>query len=453
MREAAHVLKMQRFSFSDFAQRGLLFASSVVYAMSLAYCLKYYASLQWSEYGFSYGGVSVDDALLILVAAAVWSIVLPLRIDRPSSLFLIVIYLFVGVPSIVAMVGLERSPEGMYYALLFCIVLAFSLACVLCRAFAWESVKRSHSDGFVVFMVVAWSLSAVILVVSFWDIMAIVSLDEIYAQRSLGAARNLIEGYLQTYFGLVFSPALLVIGLNKRRPALCALGCIGALILYSITAEKAVFMYPLFIIVLFIALRSGSRILTSASSVAVLFAIILVLSVTFHGESSIAAFVAWYLGVRSLLIPGAFVCYYADYFGWRGYTFFSQISGLGAIVERPSAFIHEERWPSLGHMVGESFLGIPTLNANASFIASDGVASLGLPGVFLIFLVFALFVMLLDRVSRGVSADFTLPVLLPLALTLTNGSLFTALTSFGGAFYVLAFIVLVSPTRKWRKVS
>jgi hypothetical protein len=158
----------------------------------------------------------------------------------------------------------------------------------------------------------------------------------------------------------------------------------------------------------------------------------------FSGVSETAKFFAWYLGVRSLVTPGAFIVFYADYFGEHGYTYWTNISGINLLFEAPSIYADHNRWPSLGHMIGEDYIGKKNLNANANFIASDGVAGFGILGVIMVLVLFGYFIKALDRLSRGIPNSYLLTALVPLSLTLTNASLFTTLSSFGGFVILLA---------------
>lgn len=419
-----------------------LFISSVTYAAALIYCLAKYAAVEWPEYGFSFGGVNIFDVCVLCTALAIWAAVLPKKIHRPSSLFLIVTYLFVCVPAVVAMVSLEGSSEGFYYPLLFSLTLGFALACLVTRSFSWQGLPRKDSAQLLPFFVIAWVACLAVLVLSFGPVMSFSGLDDIYAQREQGKARNLFEGYVQTYFGYVFSPAILAFGLVRKSYFLAMMGVLGSVVLYMITAEKAVFMYPLFMVSLYFVLRSRSGLFLSPSIIALSFSTLLLLATLLYSDSSIASFVAWYLGVRSLLVPGAFIAHYSAFFNDFGYTLGTHITGINMLIDIPVQFASHPRWPSIGHLVGEDYLGIPTLNANASFIASDGLASFGVIGVVVVMLLFSLFLVVLDRVTRGVQPSLSLIILLPLALTLTNGSIFTALLSFGGFLFLFIFAFL-----------
>ena len=419
-----------------------LFLASIVYAAALAYCLAAYAAAEFPEYGFSFGEVSVLDACVLCIVLVAWAFVLPRRIHRPSSLFLIVIYLFVCVPAAVATVGLEGPSDNFFYPLLFSLAFGLTVACLIARSFPWGGVSRKDARPVLPFLVLAWVACLAILFASFGSVMSFSGLDDIYAQREQGQASNLFEGYVQTYFGYVFSPALLAFGLVRKSYLLVIAGIVGSVVLYMITAEKAVFMYPIFMIFLFLAMSLNIGLFFTPSFIALVFSALLFFATLFYSDSAIASFVAWYLGVRSLLVPGVYLVHYSNYFGDYGYTFATHITGFNLLMDTPMNFSSHPRWPSIGHLIGEDYLGIPTLNASANFIAWDGVAAFGLSGVVVVLLFFAIFLIVLDKSSQGIDRRLMLPLLLPLALTLTNGSLFTGLTSFGGLFWILCFAFL-----------
>lgn len=419
-----------------------LFISSAVYSGVLSYCLAIYASVEWAEYGFSFGGIEFVDVLALCVVLALWAVFLPKKIQAPSSLFLVVIYLFVCVPAAVATIALQAPDSGFYYPLLFSLAIGFALACLVTRLFSWQGPPRKDVTQLLPFLVIAWVACLAVLVSSFGSVMSFSGLDEVYIQREQGKAGNLFEGYVQTYFGYVFSPALLAFGLVRKNYLLVATGLAGAVVLYMITAEKAVFTYPIFMISLFFLLRLHAGLFLAPSIIALVFSVSLFLSTLFYSDSAIASFVAWYLGVRSLLVPGVYLTHYSNFFGEYGYTFATHITGVKLLIETPMIFSSHPQWPSIGHLVGEDYLGIPKLNANANFIAWDGVAAFGLSGVFVSLLLFAIFLIVLDKCSRGINKNLVLLLLLPLALTLTNGSLFTAFTSFGGLFWIMCLALL-----------
>jgi hypothetical protein len=216
-----------------------------------------------------------------------------------------------------------------------------------------------------------------------------------------------------------------------------------------ITAEKAAFVYPFVISLFYLAMANRFRWMLSTATISFAFTALIIFAGSFYQKLQVAEFVGWYLGVRTLLTPGALVVHYSDYFREHGFTFGTHITGVGYLVPTPQHYLADKRWPSIGHFVGEDFLGIEKLNANANFIAWDGIASLGLVGIAIAFIALLAFLFLLDRSTSGIRSSISVPLLVPLSLTLTNGSLFTSLTSFGGIALLVVFgsmFVCASPS-------
>lgn len=421
--------------------RIMLFLASYIYIFSLTNLLANYAAVEWVMYGFSYKEPEFIDLIAATFGLLVWSFLLPKKIDYPSSLILIIVYVFVCLPATVTILCFEKISAYNTYIFLFALILGFSFSCLLVQKFKkkYHTAAREYSNEFILILICLWCLSLVTILYFSIGIMSFAGFDSIYEQREIGAAKNLFEGYIQTYFGYVISPALLVIGLQKKKYMHIIMGCIGALTLYLVTAEKAVISYPIFIAILYYILKSKNVFYSTSVFIMLIFSIFLLFASVFYEDLQTAEFVAWYLGIRTLLIPGAFIVHYADYFSQTGYTYMTHITGISSFIDVPSQYAGSTRWPSIGHLVGENYLNIPTMNANANFIASDGIASGGIVGLVISLIIFGIFLVLLDKTSKEVKINISLPVLLPIALTLTNGSLFTVLISFGGLFWILVF--------------
>ena len=421
--------------------RTIIFASSLVYAVALVYCLSSYASVEWAMYGYSFNRMNVIDVACLVCVLGIWATGVPKSIVEPSSLFLVVTYALVCIPSVVVALVLNRIHQYYYYPLIVTLTFSFLICCQLVSLFSISAppISRRRSKLFVPVIIIFWAICLVLLVGTYGGTMRFVSLSDLYEQRAIGAATSPIMGYVQTYYGYVFSPLLLVIGLTERRLLLVLAGVVGGLVLYAITAEKTVFVLPGLIFLGHCFLSQDRVLFRSTAMLTGTLGAVVTASVFWYEQNSVAAFIAWYVGVRTLLTPGLFVSQYHDFFGETGHTFLSHVSGIGSIVSRPAVYQNESRWPSIGHIVGEQFVGIPDLNANASFLASDGIASFGVYGVPLAFFLLACFLIVLDRAARGIDLKFSVLALVPAAFILTNGSLFTVALSFGGGFWILAF--------------
>jgi hypothetical protein len=422
--------------------RWVLFLATLVYAATVLYCLAAYASVNWAEYGFSYGGLDPMELAVLIAGLGLWSLVVPRTLHTPSATILIVAYFAVCIPGLVVPLALDRGPEGGFAPTACWMIVSFAGCCIIVGATQRRLPMdtRRLSRAFLPAILVLWVACVVWLVAEYRSVMTLVSLDAIYEQRAAGAATSRAIGYAQTYLGYVLSPALVAFGLLRRNVLLVLLGFAGGIVLYSITAEKNAFSFPFLIgIVAFLLTRRGS-VYRSTSFVLASLSAVLAPAVALSASSLVAGFFAWYVGVRSLLTPGLFIAQYSDFFGSRGHTLWSHVTGIGSLVPRPPG-LADDRWPSLGHIVGEQYIGKADLNANANFLASDGIAAFGDLGIPIVFGVLALFLASFDRVTEGLDARLGALIALPIGLTLTNVSLFTVLLSFGGLFWLLVLPV------------
>lgn len=415
------------------------FTISVFYFIAIALLLRDYAAVEWTLYRIYYDSINSWDILFAILYLIFSSLLIPSRIESPSSLFIIIVYLFIYIPAGVCLLSMDGEQTINRYITLICISLSFCLSIFFTQIKTHAEIDSSRSPVVSLgpFLLILSCLLLAFLYYRFGSVMSFATLDNLYEQRARGAANNFIEGYAQTYSQYVLSTGLLALGLYQKNLVYIAIGFLGSIVNFSITAEKAGLMYPLFILLLYLALKSKSKIFISIYFIMPILSIILLFSIYTRDIIYFSEFISWYLGTRSILTPGLFITYYTDFFFERGYTYFSHIRGFSSFVPIPSAYVSDPRWPLIGIMVGEDFIGLARLNANASFVASDGIASIGTIGIFFAFTVFSLIIRIFDSLGRGIPNELLLPLLLSIALTLTNGSALSVLTSTGGFFWML----------------
>jgi hypothetical protein len=123
----------------------------------------------------------------------------------------------------------------------------------------------------------------------------------------------------------------------------------------------------------------------------------------------------------------------------EGFTFWSHVRGLDLVVPVPASFVGDPAWPALGRVMGDRVYGSADVNANANLFSGDGVAAAGAVGVMVMGILFTAWIVMIDRVSARWDRRFALLVIVPVALSLTNGHFFTTLMSFGGLFWLGVF--------------
>lgn len=418
---------------------GLLFAAWA-YTFALHFAHIEYLNPVWEYYGFTYRAVDLSEVafMAFLVTFAVMG--LPIKLERASSIVILLLFAVVYVPTVVITLGLDEDRIERYGFSLLMFGLAFVIACLAARPPSTQE-PAAHLPGVIFdrFFLLSWWGLLVVLVYSYSSIMTFAGLDAVYEQRAAGASTSLLMGYVQTYFSNVFSPGLIALGLIKRKYWFVLIGAAGGLIIYMITAQRTVFLLPFVIIGLHYSLRSGVSILRRSAFFLLLLTITVMLCVIYYANNSIASFFSTYLVFRTLALPGLTFSQYFDVFGTYGPTWWSHIRGIDLFIAAPDFFASHPSWPGLGYIVGDMAYGNVENNVNANLFSSDGIAAAGSVGVLVIGIVLSVWLVILDRVTRGWDKTLAILVTLPLGLTLTNGPLFTMMLSFGGLFWLLIF--------------
>ncbi len=417
-----------------------LFVFSLAFAATIHLTHARYLYPEHAYLGFPFVPIGMKEWAFIAASLLLITQALPLNLLRPSAVIVFMIYVLVYVPTQVITVAVEDGALMKFGANLCALTIGFLFILVVTDRLS-ASVNRQeqpgdiHSRAFIFLTVVC----AAYLVYAFQDSINFVGLSGTYEQREAGRSRNMLEAYGQTYLAFVLSPALLSIGLIRKN-LLCIIMALGGfLLVYSITAERTVFLLPLAMVIGFFLLRSRIPhpllMLAALAAVSLLF----LLSIYFRDSSRIANLSSLYLVFRTFSVPGAMLWQYQEVFSEYGYTFWSHVRGIASIVSMPVALDGDANWPQLGRIVAIHLLNLD-INSNANLFAYDGVAGAGTWGILVVSVLLAAWLAALDRLSRGFGLYFPTLISIPLGLVLVNGPFFTAMMSFGGLFWLLYFL-------------
>lgn len=414
-----------------------------LYAAALHWAHFGYLNTYWEYYGFSYRPPSFFELALTFFLITIGAATMPLGYARASSMVLMLLYIVVYVPTMTITMGLDADRWSLYVPSLIALCAGFTVACILTRWMFNEPMPsdKMPNETFIGIVLSLFGISAIILFFNYREILTFASLDDIYQQRAAGAVTNLFIGYIKTYFSNVLSPILLTAGLIQRRHYLTLLGVFGCLFMYTIDAQRTVFLIPFIITGLYFSLTKFGYYLRSTAMPVALFTVIVLFCNIFGEGNPISSFFSKYVVFRTISLPGLSFSQYHDLFKGDGLTWWSHIRGIDLFVNPPPAFYAHPAWPNLGYIVGDYFYGNLENNANANLFAGDGVAAAGPFGVVIAGLSLAGWLVLLDRASAGWSRLFVVLVIFPVGFSLTNGHLSTVLLSFGGLFWLMIFAI------------
>ncbi|MFJ4457254.1 hypothetical protein ACIP1G_25660 [Pseudomonas sp. NPDC089392] len=413
-----------------------LLVAVVFYVFALVYGHDKYLSLVQAFWGFNAPHFNLSNMLLILILAVVPVFVMPLYLTRPSSLFIYALVFCVYLPAVVTGMLNHEDSIDRYFWVFFCFCIGLVGCCLAVRCVPLQSDdSRSFSRPLLLTCVLGSLTCFLVLFLTYRDVLSFSGMDDIYAQREKGAATSLFIGYCQVYLAYFFSPVLFATGLMSKRVLIALLGFAGFIFVFMITAERTVLLMPfaMFMIALIFKGRGSNP-----DSPAYLFAgggVMIFLIAELYDQVGIFRELGFYFYTRLIACPGLFVTQYYDLFGTQGFTYWAHVSGIGRLADVPAAFATDEKWPALGKILAERVLGVQS-QSNASFVATDGVAAAGGPGVLVIFMLYTAWLIALDWVSQGWNKVLLLTALFPLAFISTNGPFSTMLASFGGGLWI-----------------
>lgn len=417
--------------------RILLIFSMLLYAGALVLGHERYLAVEHAFWGFNQPQYDPLAMLVTLVFVIVPASVMPLYFNKPSTLFIYALAFFVYVPGLVIAMLNRVDALEVYFWLFFNFCLGLVLCSLLVRSTGRAVLEEKAPSRFMIgFNLCGALICFVVLFLTYRDVLSFSGLNEIYLQREKGAATSLFIGYCQVYLAYFFSPVLFVSGVLYKRILLALLGFSGFIFIYMVTAERTVLLLPFVMLLVAKAFKMRGFGARNGYGLFLVGALLVAMIAMLFERSHVVSQIGVYFYMRLVAIPGLFVSQYYDFFSTLGYTHWSHVSVIGNLFEVPIAYSGDEKWPALGKILAERLLGIQS-QSNAGFVATDGVAAFGSIGVLIICLLYTGWLLLLDHVSRGWSRLFLMTVLFPLAFITTNGSLFTILTSFGGALWIV----------------
>ncbi|VVS98442.1 putative membrane protein [Sphingomonas sp. EC-HK361] len=415
---------------------------ALIYAFALCYAY-HVLSLWWDYFGFTYrltNDVLLYGACIVAATPALLLVARPTTFAQAAGWF---VYALIFLPCLLVPV-MQFSDDLGRLAQVFGATLS---GCFAFLALVRGDVRRIKapvipSQLFWGALFALWLAMLVMVVVSFGAQFQFVGVDDIYNQRfdAAEAATNPVVRYSIALLGSAIDPFLVAAGLHTRRYWIAGAGALAQITLYGTLAAKAVLLSPLFVIGAYFLRDGHSAMRGRLLLVGLIGVFVLTLPLLMRYDplgGSINQFVSL-LYMRTLLIAGATYGVYEQFFSLFPLTYYSNNSLVSLFVTYPYGTL------SVGQTV-QQFL-IPSSafelgELNANFLATDGMAALGIVGVPLASVVgaFALRIM-----SRFVAEERTMLMVAGgtgFMLALANTSLLTSLVTGGGLlFCALVFL-------------
>ncbi|WP_182995283.1 hypothetical protein [Pelobium manganitolerans] len=228
----------------------------------------------------------------------------------------------------------------------------------------------------------------------------------------------------------LLGPFIIVKGLVRKNKYWVLFGFFSVIFIYGINANKISLFIPMFMILIFYLKKWGKDILTSCTF---LFSILIT---SLFWLSDYISTIASVVLMRTFGIAGLLTYQYNEFFSSNAKTFFTQINIIN--------FLSGNSYPyprALGYMVGADYSTNENYNANANFIATDGIASLGAVGIIIISIIVGLyFAFVRSQVTMKNQLIVGL-MYVPFCFIVLNVSFFTSLLSGGFCFLNMYFFL------------
>lgn len=422
-------------------QRPLLVLGVSVFVGLLHWTYIQFVSPTYQSYGFDYQPVPFFYVAMASVLAILPSLWMPIKLKRPSQLAYWVLYLTVVIPSIFIplLAGLNHPDEIVPLMATMCAGFGIAGLGYLFRLHSFRPSTISPGifwTGFSIFGV-ACTLT---IVVYFWGNFHLVSFADIYDLRenARDAGASGMNYVLMWSYGSIY-PFLIAWGLYYKKKILFLLGALGQVLVYSCFGSKASLLSIVFISGLAWLLRP-SRWPFSLKLVGTIIGIFLVLSALFLFEGKepdvVTLLLMFLVMFRSFGLSGLLTGQYYYFFQHNPHTYFAHLKVVNWFVHYPYHY-------PLGTEIGYYYYG-SLVDTTAHFWATDGIAALGLPGIFLASAVCAFLFWIIDSAAARHDARLVALVTFYATYSLANLSLFTTFLS-GGLGLLILFLHVLQP--------
>lgn len=408
--------------------------SLILYIFALEFMYKYFLYPRYEYFGYKFELSSWFDIILSYFLILIPSRSIYRKRNLLSKFYIIFVYLVIYIPTLVFVNHIRDIPD--YLIIVYKIILFIGMEASLKIIKSKKYVKFIERKIKTIYVFRILILTAVVYLVysvmKYREYFSFLSFNDIYEKRSIMEIGK-IDGYFNMWVSNFILPIILAYGLIKKKYIYAIMAIISSVIIYGLFSNKISLFSVIFILLLnLIDFKSGKYVIKMALILSVSIIGLTVLSII--SNNLLINMICGLILMRTLSVPGLLTVQYMHYFFRHPYIYYSNMNIVNSLVYK-----YPYKRP-LGFIVGEYFSGNDAYNANANFIATDGIAALGPLGIIIIFLIFSIILKILDSVTRNSNQKFAYLSSVYFIMTLLNISLFTTFFSGGLLFFILFFL-------------
>lgn len=415
----------------------------------MLFCVLFVAALQVTYFNmdapsFKFMGLRIKELepfwyVASFLMAALPSVWMPIRLERPSQVAYWILYLTVIVPVMwIPLHTLTRPPQE-YFLFSGTLLVCFFLLGLSFRLPRWN-VPRPRGVSDETFF---WALFAMVAGMSLvlWASNGFsldLGLRNIYDRRR--AARESIPmgsvlSYVKGNLASAVQPFAFAVGLARKSWVMIGLSVAAGIIGFSVDGSKTSAAIPFFLLALYPLMtkfRATFGVIVSAMAIAAVLGAFAIWSASNNPWIPVVS--TW----RIFDVKGLLTGYYWDYFGTNGHTYLGD-GFLKGFVDYPYNYAASQQ-------IGLVYFGSPQTNSNSNFWSS-AFGDFGYLGMLIVTVVLGMIFRFID--SMSVNRGFLIPAFLCsfLGMKLSDVALDTSILSHG-TLMVLILLYFLPPQKE-----
>lgn len=404
----------------------------------LIWILIYMFALSWGYAHILAGKVQyfqLDFVLWKYLIGSLWIIVLFLNIrheERTVSSFLLNFHLIIGIIPIAVIYSLCNGSTAYFTVLCIAYLVAELLVKVKWKKEGFSSFYIERFTQFVLFgcMLVVLGILGYTFMTNGLPTLTALNFSDVYDLRGDGYfITNEYLNYIYRWTMAVFLPFLLAYFLVKQRYLLATICVIISFVFYLYSGNKTnLFLIPLVIgVYIFAQYKDTNYRFYGLFTLGLALTVPLTTLANFYMPFSL--FVR-----RTLVIPANLKFVYYDFFSNNPKL------GLSGTLWGSKLGVTYPYEKKIGYIISEEYFGLPNMNSNTGFLA-EGFSRFGYVGIFLVLILFAMILILLDRLQRRTGYTFAVTMSVYPMFTLNDGQLIDSLIF--GPMLVLLLVILL----------
>ena len=427
--------------------RRLIFLGVIVFRISLDIAYKLVISKDYGSFGFFY---RLSDVKLIVSYIAMIVVLVcfvpQVKIERPASILLLTLLLMAFIPNMSLFAGMDLPYTFLLQSTLFWLSIAafYSFGIIKrtkigIRITNWHFVgkaskKNNRIKPYIIFLL-AFAIVVIYSIRYNNGFSLRLNLNEAYDLRlaARGNVGNLMLRVL-SWSGSIIFPLGIIMAVKKKNLWLLAIMIIGEIAAYAVNGTKTWIFAAALSFLMAVFVQKASRI----SWLPFMFSIATFFGTIFGVSSKIGSFVNNYIVRRVFFSTSLTNYYWIDFFETNPKLYFTN-SILGWIRR----FVTVPYDVNVANIIATKYYGNPLANASSGTIAC-AYANLGWIGLIIYPLVTVAVVEFLDKVSENGMSNipilFFYPLIISAAEYLLNGSIFTAVITYG---YLAGLLIIL----------